>query len=71
MAKNEIAGSYGNSVFSFKGTSILVSILAGPVYIIPGGGNIKPLLKSCPENLIDSGAWWATVHGITKESDTI
>ena len=65
-----ILQDHGNSVFSFKGTSILVSILAGPVYITPGGRNINPLLKSCPENLIDSGAWWATVHGITKESNT-
>ena len=25
---------------------------------------------SCLENLIDRGAWWATVHGGRKESDT-
>jgi len=24
----------------------------------------------CLENPIDRGAWWATVHGVAKESDT-
>ena len=24
---------------------------------------------SCLGNLMDSGAWWATVHGITGDSD--
>ena len=37
----------------------------------PGGGNGNPLQYSCLENPLDRGAWWATVHGITKESDTI
>ena len=31
-----------------------------------GGGNGKPLLYSCLENLIDIGTWQATVHGVTK-----
>ena len=25
-----------------------------------------PLLYSCLENPMDRGAWWATVHGVTK-----
>ena len=25
---------------------------------------------SCLENSMDRGAWWATGHGVTKESDT-
>ena len=33
---------------------------------IPGGGNGNPLLYSCLENPMDRGAWWATVHGVTK-----
>ena len=37
---------------------------------IPGEGNDNPLHYSCLENPMDRGAWWATVHGITKESDT-
>ena len=36
---------------------------------IPGGGHGHPLQYSCLENLIDRGAWRATVHGVT-ESDT-
>ena len=37
----------------------------------PGGGNGNPLQYSCLGNPMDRGAWWATVHGITKESDTM
>ena len=33
----------------------------------PGGGNGNPLQYSCLGNLLDRGAWWATVHGVTKE----
>ena len=32
----------------------------------PGGGHGKPLQYSYLENLMDRGAWQATVHGITK-----
>ena len=32
----------------------------------PGGGNGNPLQYSCLENPTDSGAWWATVHGVAK-----
>ena len=32
----------------------------------PGEGNGNPLQYSCLENLMDGGAWWAAVHGITK-----
>ena len=32
----------------------------------PGGGHCSPLQYYCLENPIDRGAWWATVHGITK-----
>ena len=35
---------------------------------IPGGGHGNPLQYSCLENPLDSGDWWATVHGV-KESD--
>ena len=30
-----------------------------------GGGHGNPLQCSCQENLMDKGAWWATVHGVT------
>ena len=32
----------------------------------PGEGNGTPLQYSCLENSTDGGAWWATVHGVTK-----
>ena len=44
--------------------------------LIPGSGrssregNGNPLQYSCLRNPVDRGAWWATVHGGCKESDT-
>jgi len=32
----------------------------------PGEGNGNPLQYPCPENSMDGGAWWATVHGVAK-----
>ena len=32
----------------------------------PGEGNGNPLEYSCLENPMDGGAWWATVHGVTR-----
>ena len=34
-----------------------------------GEGNGNPLQYSCLGNPIDRGAWQATIHGVTKESD--
>ena len=45
---------------------------AGAAGLIPGpgrapGGGIGDLLQdSCPENLMDGGAWRAVVRGVTK-----
>ena len=36
----------------------------------PGEGNGSPLQYSCLGNPMDRGIWQATVHGVTKESDT-
>ena len=36
----------------------------------PGEGNGNSLQFFCLENPMDRVAWWATVHGVTKESDT-
>ena len=50
---------------------------AGDVGSIPGSGrtprkgNGNPLQYSCLDNPIDRGAWQATVHGVTGESDMI
>ena len=35
----------------------------------PGEGNSNSLQYSFLGNPVDRGDWWATVHGITKESD--
>ena len=32
----------------------------------PGEGNGNTLQYSCLENPMDRGAWWATVHGVSK-----
>ena len=36
----------------------------------PGEEKSSPLWYSCLGNPMDRGAWWATVHGVSKESDT-
>ena len=35
----------------------------------PGEGNGNPLQYFCLENPMDRGAWWGTVHGVTKKYD--
>ena len=48
---------------------------AGDLGFIPGlgrssgEGNGSPLQYSCLGNLMDRGAWQATVYGVAKESD--
>ena len=37
----------------------------------PGEGNGNPVQCSFLENPMDRGTWWATAHGVTKESDVI
>ena len=32
----------------------------------PGRRNDNKLQYSCLDNPMDRGAWWATVHGVTK-----
>ena len=45
---------------------------AGDTGLIPGSGrspgekNGNPLQYSCLGNPMDGGAWWATVHGVSK-----
>ena len=45
---------------------------AGDLGSIPGSGrstgegNGNPLQYYCLENPMDRGAWWATVHGVTR-----
>ena len=48
---------------------------AGDLGLIPGSGRLpregngNPLQYSCLENPMDRGAWQATVHGVSKDSD--
>ena len=35
----------------------------------PGKGNGNPCQYSCLGNPMNRGAWWSTVHGVTKELD--
>ena len=37
---------------------------------IPWSGKWQPTPYFCLENPLDGGAWWATVHGGRKKSDT-
>ena len=37
---------------------------------LPGVGNSNALQDICLENPMNRVAWWATVHGALKESDT-
>ena len=61
----------------FPGGSVVKNLPAnaGNEGLIPGSGrssgegNGNPFQYSCLENPMDRGAWWATVHGVTKELD--
>ena len=37
----------------------------------PGEGNGNPHQYSYMENPMDRGAWWVSVHGVTRDSDMI
>jgi len=59
----------------FPGGSMVKNLPAntGDAGLIPGlgrsseVGNGNPLQYSCQENLVERGAWQATVHRVTKE----
>ena len=65
-------------IMGFPGNSAAknLSAKAGEEGSIPGLGrsprerNGNSLQYSCLGNPMDRGAWWATVHGVTKDSDT-
>ena len=62
QSKSQMSGSDGKESACNAG---------GPVSIpgsgrSPGVGNGYPLQYSCLENPKDRGAWWATVHKVTK-----
>ena len=57
------------------GSAVKIPPNAGDAGLIPGlgrshgEGNGSPLQYSCLGNNMDSGAWRAIVHGVTKELD--
>ena len=57
-----------------EGGYIYVLVADSHCYIVKGlalgEGNGNPLQCSCLENPTEGGAWWATVHGVAKGSDT-
>ena len=57
MAKNPLANAGDTSSVPESGRS-------------PGEGHGNTLQYSCLETSMDRRAWWATVHGVTKQSDT-
>ena len=50
---------------NFEQTGLMISEYFIDNDII-GEGNGNPLQYSCLGNPMDKGAWWATVHGVTK-----
>ena len=64
-------GSSVHGIFQARvlewGAIAFSNFIYSSVYI--GGGDGTPLQYSCLENPMYGGAWWATVKGVTKESD--
>ena len=58
MVKNLPANAGGTGSIPEKGKS-------------PGEGNGNALQYSYRDNPMDRGAWWAIVHGVAKEMETI
>ena len=61
-----------NPIHGFPGGSVVKNLPANASLIpgsgrSPGEGNGNPLQYSCLGNPMDRGAWWPTVHGVTKE----
>ena len=62
--------TFGGLLYSSDGKESACN--AGDLGSIPGSGrspvegNGNPLGYFCLENPMNRGAWWATVHGVTK-----
>ena len=70
-----------SEVSAFQGALVVKNLPANAGHVrdvgsIPGSGRSSgrghgnPLQYSCLENPMGRGAWQATVHGVTEESDT-
>ena len=62
-------GSVVNYLPAIVGDTGVVGLVPG-LGRAPKGGNGSPLQYSCLGNVMDRGAWWATAHEVTEESDT-
>ena len=64
------------SMFGFPGGSAVTNLPAnagdagGGSGRSPGGGDGNPPHYACLKNPMDTGAWWTTIHRVTKELDT-
>ena len=66
MGQSGSGGSVVQNLPALTGDLSSISASGKP----PEERNSNPLQYSCLGNPIDRGAWRATVHGVTKESDT-
>ena len=60
--------SGGSLVRNLPANAEDIGLILGPGRS-PGEGNGNPLQYSCLENLMDRGAWRATVYSVAKELD--
>ena len=62
------------SLLGFPGGAVIKNAGAtrntGSIPATPRAGNDNSPQYSCLENSMDRGAWWATVHGVAKQSDS-
>ena len=60
----------GERLQGFPSGSVVNNLPAMQEMWVPGRsfgeGNGNPLQYSCPDNSMDRGAWWATVHRVAK-----
>ena len=74
--KNSHSLNISNGLMDFPGVSSKESACQpGDMGLIPelerspGKGNDNPFQYSCLENPMHREVWWATIHGVTKESN--
>ena len=74
LRKSQFSKTHVPQCLGFPDVSVVKNLLAnaGDMPSVPGSGrsrgegNSNLLQYSCLGNPMDRGAWWATVHGITK-----
>ena len=65
-----LVGKQRVSVYEFSFFFFFFDALEGREHVFVGqylgGGDGNPFQYPCLENPMDSGTWWATVHGVVK-----